>query len=225
MFCAWPCYAYNVSLLKGIIPNHGCWNLTCKYYKGNRIHIRCGNACYCVCGTGTRGYKANPYLAACPCVAVSGMNTSLLMSHKDMFYWCFKEGIINGEYRTAGVSEYGIHTLFNPPPLQRGDTGGCLCKSVAKNLSHYCPCICRCYHPRIPRKIPFCNLRWYGSPFLFSIAQSFFINKQLYLSIRDINGYLIPFFNQCNRAAFHCLWRNVPDTWPLCPARESAVSY
>src|SRR3989338_9071302 len=133
MFGAWPCYTYNISLLKGIISNHGCWNLTCKYYKGNRIHIRCGNACYCVCGTGTRGYKTDPYLAACPCVAVSSMDTSLLMSHKDMFYWCFKEGIIYGQYCTAGVSENCINTLLYKTLNQYL----CTCFFHKNNLSFY----------------------------------------------------------------------------------------
>ena len=80
MLGAGACYTRDIAFLKSIIADESSRNLSCKNYKRDGIHIRRGNAGNGIGGAGTGCNQAHTHFSGRAGVAVSGVDSALLMA-------------------------------------------------------------------------------------------------------------------------------------------------
>ena len=79
-------YSHRVDFLKCIAADCMAWNLAGYNNHRNRIHVGGRDPGNRVRRAGARSYQANARLAGCPCIAIRGMGSALLVAHQDMLY-------------------------------------------------------------------------------------------------------------------------------------------
>ena len=106
------CNADNINLLEGITSQHAYANLTGNRYQRNGIKISSCQAGNNVCSTGTGCCDTYAGSAARTGIAVSCMNSTLLMCGQHIFKRCIVQGIIQRNHSTSGITEDCIYALL-----------------------------------------------------------------------------------------------------------------
>ena len=106
--------AGDVHFLENVTSQQFGRNLPSDDDKGYRIHVRCGNACNQISGTGTGGYDTDAGFPSHSGVTIGGVPRILLSADQDMANIRLAEGIIKGTNGSSWITEDDLYAL----PLQ-----------------------------------------------------------------------------------------------------------
>ncbi|MNJ58484.1 hypothetical protein D3C77_541170 [compost metagenome] len=111
--------AGNIRFLEGIRSDQTGYDVPGDNHQRNRVHERCSNTGDRVRRPRSRSCDTYPYFAARPCIAVSRMNRSLLMSCQQVMKVVKSiQRIIDVQYGPAWVSEDAFDTFQHQAPKQ-----------------------------------------------------------------------------------------------------------
>jgi hypothetical protein len=97
--------ADGVAFLEGIQANRVGGHLPGDDDHRDAVHVGCGNACDGIGHAGTRGDQRHTHITRGTCIAVSSMNSCLLVAHQNVLNRVlFVKRVVDVQYGATGVA-------------------------------------------------------------------------------------------------------------------------
>lgn len=117
--------SHRVHFLESHFPYHVCGYLAGDRDHGHRVHEGIGYSGHQVSGARARGRYHHPYPVRRPSISIRSHGRVLLVADQDVVdLQVAGEGVVEGEYRAAGVAEDRVNPLFDegsPNDLRSGE--------------------------------------------------------------------------------------------------------
>ena len=119
------CHTHEVNLLEGIGTQSTNSHLSGNHHYRRRVKHGIGHACQRIRGTRTTGHQGHTHLATDAGIALSGMDSTLLMTHQNVVETLLlasrivEQRIVGRHNAAAGVAENGLYPFCLQRPHQR----------------------------------------------------------------------------------------------------------